>query len=286
MENTTSFSDPAMGSPIEQIIPVITQTVPADRIYLTGRRRRKLTVESIFTIFVNPSVEENILDLVVIVSPEERRTENELQDIIESRCKALSPVNVTILASQKFRQLLESSHPFAFTVAQSAMQLYDNGNITTVPAAPPDKQEMLSLARQDLELCTRAVESFIGGAGYYMQNNNAPMAVFLLHQATEHSLISVIRTLTGYRVHTHNLDKLARYSQNLFDVGDLFPRNTPEETQLFMLLQKAYVDARYKRDYYVSAADAAVLATRVKKLYTLMVDICTKQLNALENNTQ
>src|SRR5882724_6451644 len=59
---------------------------------------------------------------------------------------------------------------------------------------------------------------------------------------------------TGYKPCTYNLDKLRRYTRR-FSIGlaTLFPGDTPEEDHYFKLLASAYVDARYKKDYPISA---------------------------------
>lgn len=286
MENASSFIDQVPGSPFDQIIPVITQAVLTERIYVTGRFRRSITVESIFNIFINPSIEETSFDLIVVVSAEEKRSDNELQDIIENRCKAVVPVTVLIMPVQKFRQLLESGHPFVYAISQSALQVYDTGNITVTAEKIPDTREWLDSARVDLDNWAHSAKISMEGAGYYIQNGHLGMAAFLLHQAAEHCYIALIRVMTGYRVHTHNLDKLMRYSRCFsLEINELFARNTPEEIHLFQLLQRAYVDARYKYDYVISPAEIQVLTARIRKLHALVLDICGQQLRALENNT-
>ncbi|WP_158559122.1 HEPN domain-containing protein [Deminuibacter soli] len=285
MENTSSLSGSLQESPFDQIIPVITQSVPVERIYLTGRQRHKIVVENIFNVFINPSTEESSYDLVVIVSAEERRSENELQDVIENRCKVIAPVNVLIMALPKFRQLLDVGHPFIFAVTHAAMLLFDSGTITATLNKLPDEKEFIEQSRADITGWSHSATVFLDGAGYYVQAGHPNMSAFMLHQATEHCLIGLIRTMTGYKVHTHNIDKLLRYARSYsLELNGLFPRNTPEEIHLFQLLQKAYVDARYKPTYTITQAEVLIITTRVQKIQTLVQEICHTQLNALENS--
>lgn len=54
----------------------------------------------------------------------------------------------------------------------------------------------------------------------------------------------------------------------------VFPRSTHEEERLFDLLKKAYIDARYKREYKITKKEFEYLAGRVRKLHeTLEIDL-------------
>lgn len=263
---------------------IITESVPAERIYVTGRLKRKFIVESIFNQFVNPSIEIDSIDVVVVVASAEKRPENELQDIIENRCKRTVSVNVIVLPAPKFIQLLGAGHPFVFSLVKSGLLLYDAGNLHPIIEKIPDAKAMLEEAGSGRDTLLHSADISIEGAQYYQSQQHYQMAAFLLHQATEHALMALLLVMTGYRFHTHNLDKLFRYSGAFsLDVCGLFPRNTPEETALFQLLQKAYVDARYKQDYVITESQTLVLVYRVQQLVEMVRLVSSRQLLALQN---
>ncbi len=86
----------------------------------------------------------------------------------------------------------------------------------------------------------------------------------MLHQAAEQALRTLVQTGTGFHCNTHNIDRLIRYESMVsFQLPDVFPRKTENEKRLFNLLQKAYVDARYKESYSINLADLMVLIERV-----------------------
>jgi HEPN domain-containing protein len=114
------------------------------------------------------------------------------------------------------------------------------------------------------------------------------MSAFMLHQAAEHSLVGLIQAYTGYRAGTHSVDKLLRYSE-LFTtkITDLFPRNTPEETEIFKRLNSAYIETRYREDYVITDAEIAILSRRVNLLTKTVGDLYEqKSANVVQNNPQ
>ncbi len=104
-------------------------------------------------------------------------------------------------------------------------------------------------------------------------------AAFLLHQATERYYHAIILVFTGYKPKTHDLEELGRQAKNLDPEFDkVFPKSTKEEKRLFELLQKAYVDARYKRDYTIEKNELEYLGQKVEILKEMTERICTEKI--------
>jgi len=60
----------------------------------------------------------------------------------------------------------------------------------------------------------------------------------------------------------------------------VFPRATKEQDEIFKLLKKAYIDARYKKDYRITKKQLEYLAKRVKLLQRLTKKICIVKINS------
>ena len=65
-----------------------------------------------------------------------------------------------------------------------------------------------------------------------------------------------------------------RCKTHTLQLVSVFPRNTEEERRLFNLLQDAYVQARYNKDFVVTKTDIDALIPRLE----LMRDITEKSL--------
>ena len=65
-----------------------------------------------------------------------------------------------------------------------------------------------------------------------------------------------------------------RCKTHTLQLVSVFPRNTEEERRLFNLLQDAYVQARYNKDFVVTKTDIDALIPRLE----LMRDITEKSV--------
>jgi hypothetical protein len=57
-----------------------------------------------------------------------------------------------------------------------------------------------------------------------------------------------------------------------YQLPDVFPRKTENEKRLFGLLQKAYLDTRYKENYAITNVDLTSLIENVKQIQELLIN--------------
>lgn len=142
-----------------------------------------------------------------------------------------------------------------------------------MPLAIPNQYDEADTKKMLCEVSDKYVAhaaEFISGAELFMLRKRYALAAFHLHQAAEQLYSGVICVVTGLRVHTHNLDKLYRYSKYLLTgIHTIFPRDSGPEKELFRWLQKAYVDGRYNHAFSVKHLIISQLSERVKKLLEL-----------------
>jgi len=103
----------------------------------------------------------------------------------------------------------------------------------------------------------------------------------MLHEAVERFYSTTLLVFTGYKGKRHNIEKLGRQASG-HDAAFLkvFPRATKEQDEMFKLLKKAYIDARYKKDYKITKKQLEYLAKRVKLLQRLTKKICTAKIES------
>ena len=93
----------------------------------------------------------------------------------------------------------------------------------------------------------------------------------MLHQSAEQALRTLLKIGTGYHVNTHNIDRLIRYAGLVsYQLPDILPQKTEQQKRLFGLLQRAYVDARYKEDYKISTDDLLYLMEKVQQIHDIL----------------
>jgi HEPN domain-containing protein len=97
------------------------------------------------------------------------------------------------------------------------------------------------------------------------------MAIFMLHQAAEQVLHSLFKKGSGLHLQTHNLDKLLRYcSMVSYKIPEVFNRNNDRDERLLRLIQKAYIDTRYKQGFTITKDDLDIILEKIKTLQDIM----------------
>ena len=100
-------------------------------------------------------------------------------------------------------------------------------------------------------------------------------AAFHLHQTTESCYKTIMLVFTNYSPNEHwlaYLNDMVVEEDSSF--GNIFPRKTEEEKDRFILLDYAYIGARYDPKYHISKENLEILAVSVKKLLELTKNVC------------
>ncbi len=180
-------------------------------------------------------------------------------------------ITAIALDINQFNEWLIEGHPFANKVCKTAECIHDAENI---PLGIPKDIDEMELAKTNESLYNTGinkVQEFLAGADLFRIREQNKMAAFMLHQAAEQALQTLFRIKTGLYIHTHNLDKLIRYcSMVSYKLPAVFPRNNEKNERLLQLLQKAYIETRYKEDYVIRTDDLLVLTERVRELMAIL----------------
>jgi HEPN domain-containing protein len=106
------------------------------------------------------------------------------------------------------------------------------------------------------------------------------LTAFMLHQAVEHTCSALIRVFTGYRPNTHNLTRLMMMVESFTnEMTKVFPRVTREEEEIYSILQRGYLDARYKDDYDIPSSTLNLLIERVERLQITAASLYAERLS-------
>jgi len=256
---------------IETVTTIILHKLKPEKIFLLGCTTTRKHTKTIFTKQTISPV-ESLLSLFVLVLTDQNTNCNEAQDKIENLCRNIVPVTALVFTMEQFNEWCQQQHRFAQTVITRAQLLYDDPS-TEIPALAftdrPKKQ-----MQADYTHGLNKVQEFLAGADLYRIRKQNNFAVFMLHQAAEQALLTILKLTIGIRVVTHNLDKLLRFcSFATANIMEVFPRNNDKNERLFKLLNKAYCETRYQNDYSITAGDLIVLTERVRALQQVMKEV-------------
>ena len=203
-----------------------------------------------------------------------------------SKTYTSAPVNL-IHHSHGFlkNELLEGSYFFSDVVREGVV-LYDNKRNRPLEVPTEiDPEKVKARAKEEYDLWFKSASMFFEDFEYNFQKGSRDkdyykIAAFQLHQATERYYTALLLVFTGYKAKIHNIEELGSQAEAIEpEFKKVFPRDTPEKDERFKLLKKAYIDARYKKNYSISKEDLEYLSERVGELRNIVETVCKKILD-------
>jgi predicted nucleotidyltransferase/HEPN domain-containing protein len=173
---------------------------------------------------------------------------------------------------------------FFVDIKREGCLLYDSGTFTLTDPRTRSPNEHQSIAQADFEYWYDRATKFYRGYELYSAEKEILLATFSLNQATECAYKAILLVFTGYCPHEHMLALLGEKCEKIGPVfRDVFPVDTKQEEDRFILLDRAYIGARYIKDFIVFWRDVEYLAPRVKQILETTEAICLQKIEALGN---
>ena len=254
----------------QQLVEIILKACAVEKIYLLGSTLLTRRTESIFMLDAASCRRVGHYYLLVIVNS--KQGHNQAQDTIENNCQHFIPVTAVVLSKERFEEWLIEGHPFAHAVYSKAILLHGEKETFQQSITTKDETAIQKESNAIYTAGINKVEEFLAGADLYRIREQNKMCAFMLHQAAEQALHTMLQLETGLRVVTHNLDKLYRYCcMACYKLPEVILGNNKEnDKRLFNLLQKAYIDTRYRNDYYITTVDLLALTDILKRLSEIL----------------
>ena len=218
-------------------------------------------------------------DILVITREGDRRSDYEVQDMAEYRSGLRNTVSVITHDIAYVNGKLSDGQYFFSDIQKEGILLYDAGITPLAERRELPAAEKKAIAQKDFDKWFGSAGEFLIDAGHAFARGSLNIAAFYLHQSAERTYNAVTLVFRGYKPKTHNLEKLYRYTKHYsVKLAGVFPRHTPREKDLFILLKKGYVEARYDDSYLVTTADIELLIARVTQLRTIAEEICRQKI--------
>ncbi|UCM93161.1 MAG: HEPN domain-containing protein [Rickettsia endosymbiont of Cimex lectularius] len=175
---------------------------------------------------------------------------------------------------------LEKGHYFFSDIKKEGILLYDSGEFQLAEAKNLPWEERRQIAKEDYEYWFERGVECIDASNIFLQRNSFNKCAFELHQATECFYNAILLVFSGYKPKLHDIRKLGSIAGNYNEeLWQIFPHSSVEQRQCFRLLEQAYVEARYNKDYRITKEQLLYLIDRVKKLKTVTEKICLERIN-------
>lgn len=273
---------------IQKALDIILEVANPEKVILFGSYAKGTWVDDI-------TVEDGVtftyhsdFDFLVVIkdnSEKEYTLKSKIENKSSSTVKGI--VSVLVHNIDYINEGLFYGQYFFKQIIEEGISLYDTQNSSFVSPTEFSSQVLKDRAQEYFDIWfPMACEFFIDGKAAF-KRNSLRVSNFHLHQSVEHFYATVLLVFTGYKPKSHNLQNLRDYSKNIsLDLFSLFldPNDPDSETQIFKILKKGYVDARYKKEYPISSSEINQIIIKVEEVKTLVESLCKSELKRLENS--
>ena len=122
-------------------------------------------------------------------------------------------------------------------------------------------------------------ECFLDSGHTAYKNGNFKYGSFELHQACERFYKTFTLVYGGIRPKSHELKVLGAMVRSCSrEFANVFPTNTPEENKAFDKLCRAYIEARYNRQFTVSKEQYEYMLARTEVLREVTIRECAARI--------
>ncbi len=284
MKNSLNHLPQGKRGQILEIVEIIKEVMAPEKIVLFGSYAKGKYVQHRYT-GKDGILYEYISDFdFLVVTKENTVKEYELEDIVNSRTQHfIQPINLQIHEIDYINEGLEFGQYFFTDIVKEGILLYDTDIVHFAEPRELTPAEEKEIAQRYFDIWFSGGVGFLKSVAFNFQQEQYKIATFELHQATESFYYATLLVFTGYKPKTHNLYKLRKQAKHLSEeLFLLFPIETSkEEKNLFDLLKRGYIDARYKADFAITKEELAKLMERVKLMQSIVDNICKTKIESL-----
>ncbi|MVZ63799.1 HEPN domain-containing protein [Sphingobacterium humi] len=225
----------------------------------------------------------------LIVTQGLKLKEFEIRNRIENRTRRYKhPVNPLVHELEHINYGLERGQYFFKSIIEDGIILFDSKKTLFVKPRSLTREEQKA---QALLYYENWVESGVRMLDYVKliyissieKNYKLNEVLFFLHQSVERLYAGLGLIFTGFKPKTHSIKEYRNYTKFISpEINNIFcSPPTYEEKRVFNILQKGYIDARYKSDFMIEKIDLETLIHKVESLEKLVVQVSKSKINSL-----
>jgi predicted nucleotidyltransferase/HEPN domain-containing protein len=267
MKTSLSHLPESKQAQLRAITAIFCEGAPVEMLILFGSHARGDWVEDPETGYVSD------FDVLAVVETEKQSKDLPLWNKLEQQAREVagkSPVTLIVHDIRFLNHEVRSGQFFFADIVNEGVLLHDSRKFQLARPKALNAQERLALAERNFVGWFDSASGFWRGSRYFASTHLLKHAAFLLHQATERYYVAALLVFTGYKHRTHDIEKLGNLAGAQHPLLlDVFPRAEPADADLFELLKKAYIDARYSMSYQITAVELQTLQERVLVLGVL-----------------
>jgi len=218
------------------------------------------------------------IDILIVADADELDIRNAISEsgIKKKVSRIISPV---VVSPELLNDKLEIGHYFFDDIVKQGKLLYNTGRFSLAEMRELEPEEYIILVKDDFEEWRKLAEDAYDVFGFCFREKKYRWAVFNLHQVVECSCVMVELVYSRHRSQTHDIDELMeKFIHFVNEAATIFPRDNEFQKQAYKRLYKAYIAARYDKEYQIEEDELKYLGERVKLLLDLAIRSCEDKI--------
>lgn len=221
-------------------------------------------------------------DILIVTARDLNATANKqwikTQQILKSR-KYSTSLSLIQHSAGYINNELSAGGYFFTDVIKEGKVLYDSGEVKLATPGKVDPEAVKQRAKEEFERWTQKAKEFIFTFKASLNEGYLSNAAFQLHQSTEALYTAYLLVFTGYKGKSHDIEELGNQIAKLHpEFKTVFPIDNKLGNESFFKLKRAYIDARYKKDYSITKEELEYLNSRVIFLKEMVEAVCKEHL--------
>jgi uncharacterized protein len=281
MKSTLSHLPENKQNELKTVTRIIRDAVPAEMIILFGSYARGEWVED----YQEKYEYVSDFDILVVTKDRHKAKQDKKWWDLDKQLMANEDITRTSIIHHSIgfvNDKIERNYYFFIDILKEGIILFDSGKFALSEPKNLNPGQRVEKSTEEFEHWFESASNFFLSYHDTFNRANFREAAFLLHQTTERFYAAILLVFTDYKPRIHDIEILGTQVAKLHpDFGSVFPKTTPEEERLFALLKKAYIDARYNRNFKIEKEELEYLGSRVMLLKNLTERICKERIGQL-----
>ncbi|WP_026630122.1 HEPN domain-containing protein [Dyadobacter alkalitolerans] len=274
---------------LRTLTQIVLHKVPAEMIILFGSYARGDWVEDYQEKY------EYVSDFDILIITKDKNSAKQVKKSRELEEELMANEDITrtsiIYHSIGFvNDKIERNYYFFVDILKEGIMLFDSGKFTLSEPKELNSAQRMEKSTEEFEHWFESANHFLEAFEFFFlkgENKRTYFnnAAFELHQATERYYAAILLVFTDYKPRIHDIEILGnQVIKQHAELATVFPMSTEEEKRLFVLLKKAYIDARYNKNYRIEKAELEYLGNRVALLKDLTERVCRERIGHFTDN--
>lgn len=174
---------------------------------------------------------------------------------------------------------LEKKQYFYTDIITEGIKMYDTKAVKLAKPCDLSFEEIKEIAVEEYNIYYPDGDTFLLQGYFLYEQEKYKIASFDCHQACERLYSAISLVFTNYRLKSHKLPDLhGRVKEFSRELSIVFPQNTDFEKRCYDLICRAYIEARYNRDFVVTKEELEYMLQRVEVLKDITYRLCNEKI--------